>query len=115
LLRLPQGKEKGVEGGRRGGDVECGMWNVERRCKGGAEAKKRVERVRESRVEDRAWMVICSLFAPLLPLSSSLSLSLSNANARLHSKLTCRRIGWDQLQHDMTCVEAKRERQDIML
>jgi hypothetical protein len=75
LLRLPQGKEKGVEGGRRGGDVECGMWNVERRCKGGAEAKKRVERVRESRVEDRAWMVICSLFAPLLPLSSSLSLS----------------------------------------
>jgi hypothetical protein len=25
LLRLPQGKEKGVEGGRRGG----GMWNVE--------------------------------------------------------------------------------------
>jgi hypothetical protein len=43
LLRLPQGKEreegKEVEGGRG-----RGMWNVERRCKGGAEAKKRVER-----------------------------------------------------------------------
>lgn len=45
MLRLPQGKEKGVEGEGGGGmwNVEYRMWNVERRCKGGAEAKKRVE------------------------------------------------------------------------